>query len=396
MSIKVIELFAGVGGFRIGLNDIKEIDENGRAIENRDWDFVWSNQYEPSTKKQHAYECYKKRFGECDNTDINKVDKIKIPDHDLLVGGFPCQDYSVARTKSNGIEGKKGVLFWDIIDVLKAKQTPYVLLENVDRLLKSPAKQRGRDFAIMLKAFNDLGYSVEWQVINAADYGFPQRRRRVFIFAHKGEVKNILSKAFPVKKKDKTTINLNYYKDIVELSDKYDKGKLERAGTMYNGIVETYDIEPLKEKTVTLKDVLKISNEYNENLENYIVEDEKLDRWKYLRSSKRIDRVSKTGKKYVYSEGAMEFPDSLDKPSRTILTSESATSRTSHIIFDPSIEKYRRLTEIETEILQGFPINWTEGMPKGKRYFMMGNALVTGIVNRLEPYLKELITLDKK
>ena len=192
MKKTVIELFAGVGGFRVGLNNIKGFNEQGKAIENRDWDFVWANQWEPSTKIQHAYDCYTTRFGdECSNEDISKVDAKTIPDHSLLCGGFPCQDYSVARSLSNekGIEGKKGVLFWDIARILKEKNTPFFLLENVDRLLKSPSKQRGRDFGIMLRTLSDLGYNVEWRVINAADYGAAQRRRRIFLFGWKRTLK---------------------------------------------------------------------------------------------------------------------------------------------------------------------------------------------------------------
>ena len=202
MELKVVELFAGVGGFRVGLNHIKEIDANGHAIENGAWKFVWANQYEPSTKMQHAYECYIRRFGAENNSnvDISKVNKKDIPEHTLLVGGFPCQDYSVARSLSNekGIEGKKGVLFWDIKNILIAKNPPFVLLENVDRLLKSPAAKRGRDFAIMLKTFNDLNYDVQWRVINAGEYSMPQRRRRVFIFAYKKNTK--FAKNIKIKK----------------------------------------------------------------------------------------------------------------------------------------------------------------------------------------------------
>jgi DNA (cytosine-5)-methyltransferase 1 len=177
--MRVCELFAGVGGFRLGLEDCSD-----------EFRFVWANQWEPSKKVQHAYDCYIKRFGENENhvnEDISKIDKRSIPEHDLLVGGFPCQDYSVARTGARGIQGVKGVLWWQIREILREKQPRFVLLENVDRLLKSPAKQRGRDFAIMLACFNDLGYSVEWRVINAAEYGFVQRRRRIFIYAFKND-----------------------------------------------------------------------------------------------------------------------------------------------------------------------------------------------------------------
>ena len=114
-EVRIIELFAGVGGFRVGL-------------ERADKDFyktVWANQWEPATKIQHAAMVYAARFGKdsiC-NLDINTVKTEDIPDHDMLVGGFPCQDYSVATTLSNskGIEGKKGVLWWSIYRILKEK-----------------------------------------------------------------------------------------------------------------------------------------------------------------------------------------------------------------------------------------------------------------------------------
>src|SRR3989344_2464676 len=195
--LRVVELFAGVGGFRLGLSGTNRTNS-------KNFETVWFNQWEPSTKRQHAHEVYVARFPndkneirEHSNTNIAEAVRaaqrgdFKIPDHDVLVGGFPCQDYSVARTLSQaaGIAGKKGVLWWEIRNILELKQkegkpVPYLFLENVDRLLKSPASQRGRDFAVMLTTLSDLGYAVEWRVINAADYGMPQRRRRTFMLAY--------------------------------------------------------------------------------------------------------------------------------------------------------------------------------------------------------------------
>lgn len=169
----VCELFAGVGGFRLGLE---------RA--SREWTTVWANQWEPNKKVQHAFNCYCSHFGNGENhvnEDISSIEKANIPNHNLLVGGFPCQDYSVARTGAQGINGVKGVLWWQIREILEIKDPKFVLLENVDRLLKSPSSQRGRDFGVMLACLNELGYTVEWRVINAAEYGFAQRRRRIFI-----------------------------------------------------------------------------------------------------------------------------------------------------------------------------------------------------------------------
>ena len=137
-------------------------------------------------REQYAFECYTAHFGSqkyhvCQ--DITKA-KIDVPDHDLLVGGFPCQDYSIMKKNSAGIEGTKGALWWQIDDILREKRPKYVLLENVDRLIRSPAKQSGRDFSIILRCLYEKGYAVEWRVINAADYGYAQRRRRTFIMAY--------------------------------------------------------------------------------------------------------------------------------------------------------------------------------------------------------------------
>ena len=402
MESKVIELFAGVGGFRVGLNKIKEIDKTGKAIEEDKWKFVWANQWEPSTKKQHAYECYVERFGddEIANEDITKVDKKTIPNATLLVGGFPCQDYSVANVQTDkGITGKKGVLFWDIAEILREKETPFVLLENVDRLLKSPSKQKGRDFSIILKVFDELGYNVEWKVINAENYGMPQRRKRVFIFAYKRGLKyentfrenkeSIFEKTFSHIRVKEYVRNVREY-DIEKLSsEEYTDGKYQDFGYMENGIVSSFDVEDTKEEVYTLGKLLEDVN--SKDVQDYVVKDEQLERWKYLKSAKVIERTLKDGFKFIHREGAVSFPSRLDISARTLLTSAGTCSRTSHIIYDKNINKYRVLTPEECEAIQMFPVEWTKSLPKGKRYFMMGNALVTGVIERLSDVLLEIV-----
>ena len=417
MEKNVVELFAGVGGFRCGLNHVKHIDRDGKADEtNGNWDFIWANQWEPSTKTQAAFDCYIERFGEdsCICEDIGEIDKNVIPNHTLLVGGFPCQDYSVARSLSNekGIEGKKGVLWWEIAEVLEIKQPPFVLLENVDRLLRSPSTQRGRDFGIMLRSFLDNGYAVEWRVINAAEYGFPQRRRRVFIFAchnstkHYGElIKNsaerivfsegIFAKNFPVKDvkldKGRSNISQESYEDIVLVSDRFDF-HFFNAGCMINGKVNTYKVEPVEcVNKITLGEILEDDVD-----DKYIIAPDKLEKWKYLKGSKKIERKRPNGETYCYSEGAIAFPDHLDVPARTMLTSEGTTNRSSHIIgVDEEKDIYRILTPVEAERIQMFPDNWTDieskAMTERRRYFMMGNALVVGVVGRLGNALEEMV-----
>lgn len=409
MKKTVIELFAGVGGFRVGLNDIHGFDNNGKAIENRDWKFVWANQWEPATTVQHAYDCYVTRFGnECSNEDISKVNSKDIPNHALLCGGFPCQDYSVARSlsKEKGIEGKKGVLFWDIARILKDKETPFFLLENVDRLLKSPSKQRGRDFGIMLRTLSDLGYNVEWRIINAADYGAAQRRRRIFIFGWKETTKynenidyigpkyliaqeGVFARAFPIEQEDSKyrCLDLLQYEDTVDIT-KHFKAEFENAGIMINGKVWTRKITPIYEEPITIGEI----REKRKGLSKYILTGEKLKKFEYLRGGKKILRTRPDGTEYYYSEGSMSEYDSLDLPGRTMLTSEGSVNRSTHIIPDKETGKLRLLTPIEAERLQSFPDDWTNtGMPENRRYFMMGNALVTKVINRIEPILREII-----
>lgn len=383
MEKTMCELFAGVGGFRVGL---EKSDSS--------WNTVWANQWEPGKKSQHAFDCYVKNFGANKNyinEDIASINKETIPNHNLLVGGFPCQDYSVAHTGAEGIEGKKGVLWWQIRDILETKQPKFVLLENVDRLLKSPASQRGRDFGVILACFNDLGYSVEWRVINAAEYGFAQRRRRTFIYAYKNSTKyfkrvadksleDIVFKDGFFVSEFKISNNANgklydfKYKDIYDVSDNF-KLDFKNAGIMRNNQIYTVDVIPQENKPTVLRKVI----EDNEVDEKYYIGNS-LEKWEYLKGAKDILRKAGTPHEYHFREGAIPFPDSLDKPARTMLTSESSLNRSTHVIEDPKTKMYRKLTPIETERINGFPDDWTNtGMPESFRYFCMGNALVVRI-----------------
>lgn len=394
-TLKVAELFAGVGGFRLGL-------------EKSNYKVVWSNQWEPSTKTQHASLVYEARFGKENhsNQDIATVPTDEIPDHDLLCGGFPCQDYSVATTlhNSKGLKGKKGVLWWSIHRILEEKtnKPKYLFLENVDRLLKSPAKQRGRDFAVMLQSLNELGYAVEWRVINAAEYGMPQRRRRVFFIGyHKStEIYKRLQKADKIDwlTKEGTIANafpvnninsiqeIELKGDLVEITNNFNKtGKLspfQNTGMLVNGKVFTTKTEASYEGNFTvLGDILQ----NGEVTKDFFIDDKDKDKWEYLKGSKTIERVSSEGHKYKYSEGGMIYPDALDNASRTIITGEGgkSPSRFKHVV--ASDRGLRRLTPIELERLNMFPDNHTklEGITDTKRAFFMGNALVVGVIEKI-------------
>jgi len=412
---RVVELFAGVGGFRLGL-------------EPSGWQTLWANQWEPSTKTQHAADCYRAHWDDdtLSNEDVNLVvarlehDLDVIPDHDLLVGGFPCQDYSVAKTlnQAHGIEGKKGVLWWAIHKIIAAKGPQLVMLENVDRLLKSPSTQRGRDFAIILACLSDLGYLVEWRVVNAADYGFPQRRRRVFIVAHKvpeGITKpypkgplvwlysdGVLAHALPVEPAvDRGPSLLDRQPDMVlrghpaQITQEF--GWMNRVtpfrdgGVMWGRDVWTRSLDARSDaEQRTLGDILVPDTDVPEA---FFIPENQVTRWRCLKGAKNEDRVAANGHGYSYSEGAIAFPDRIELPSRTILTGEGGTSpsRFKHVI-QVDDGRLRRLTPVELERLNGFDDGWTDtGMPDGRRAFMMGNALVIGLVERVASVLADLL-----
>ncbi len=406
--IKTIELFAGVGGFRIGL------ERANLTFKKNLFEIVWSNQWEPSTKTQHASQIYEKHWGKENHSNVNieDIDLSEIPDHDLLVGGFPCQDYSVATSLKNskGLLGKKGVLWWSIHRILSEKKNKpkYLILENVDRLLKSPSNQRGRDFAVMLKSLDDLGYAVEWRVINAADYGFPQRRRRVFFIGyHKStatykNIKNdsldlwvlnegILANSFPVSK---SVVSENYFDiqgDLKEVSENFGKdlkiAPFLNSGILFKGKIYTAKtISNFDGKKTIINDIILKESEVPEE---YFIAENDIDKWTYLKGAKKEIRTTSNGFEYNYSEGGMVFPDALTEPSRTIITGEGgkAPSRFKHVI--ATKKGFRRLVPLELERLNMFPDNHTrlEGVSDTKRAFLMGNALVIGIVERIATVL---------
>jgi DNA (cytosine-5)-methyltransferase 1 len=403
MSIRIAELFAGIGGFRIGF------ESANKKLKQPDlFKVVWSNQWEPGEKAQHASRVYEHRFGPegHSNEDISTVNPGRIPKFDVLVGGFPCQDYSVAKplNMSNGLEGKKGVLWWDIHRFIEKQKPKMAILENVDRLLVSPGNQRGRDFAIMLASLSDLGYAIEWRIINAAEYGFSQRRRRIFIVAHKKGTEGyrrikassaealtssgLIATAFPITTETLIADTFELTGEVWEITENFNKGvggksPFLNAGICFNRRVTTQKTLPVyKGKVKTLGSVLVDESKVPDE---YFITPSELKIWKQHKGAKRIMRTKKNGIQYEYAEGAMSFPDSVEKPARTIITSEGGRtpSRFKHVVKTPS-GRYRRLLPIELEQLSGFPKRHTDlpGLTDARRAFFIGNALVTGIIDK--------------
>ncbi|MFB9124380.1 DNA (cytosine-5-)-methyltransferase [Paraburkholderia dipogonis] len=425
-TLRTLELFAGVGGFRLGLE----------AVQGSPFKIVLSNQFEPSRKKQHASEIYQARWPGCPhiNEDIFKVleseagaQAIADASPEVVVGGFPCQDFSIAKplSKSLGLAGKKGVLWWAITKLLQqriedAEPVKYLILENVDRLLSSPASCRGRDFSVILSTLYSLGYAVEWRTINAAEYGNAQRRRRVFIVGyHKStdvyrKLKSeglatdgsgwlqhtILNEALPCVPRnplDGVAPALSLRSDPFDEQLRYQplssgKSRFSNCGLMLDGDVRTFtvdaaDIADFSEFTghaqpLTLADIISKTGPVPTA---FYIKPRDEDKWRAAKAAKSVPRTT-NGFTYNYSEGAMLFPDPLDRPARTIITSEGGTTatRTKHAIRETG-GLIRRLVPEELEALNGFPRGFTAhpGVSDVTRALLMGNALVVPLVRRI-------------
>ena len=440
VAIRTVELFAGVGGFRHGLNAVSAPEEAPA------YDVVWSNQFEPGRKKQIAAEVYRARWGTTsvvnrdlfqvldDESEMARIDELA---PEMLVGGFPCQDYSVARTKNAaGLEGKKGVLWWCVTRFLQARidagsPIKYLLLENVDRLINSPSAHRGRDFAVMLASLQSLGYAVEWRVVNSADYGFAQRRKRVFIVAyhcstqaykdletqvaHHGAQEwltetGTIAAALPAAVKLNSKLaTFSVPPDVLQAQQEFSarchdngkklKTKFKAAGVCVGGIASTAELVPAsiddftkycgQKAKMVLGDVVCATTDIPES---FYIADSSTPRWEYLKGSKSIARTSPDGFEYTFSEGQMSFPDALDRPSRTIITSEGGGGalRTRHVVRDAT-GRLRRLVPEELEQLTGLPRGFTDGcgLTASQRAFLTGNALVTGLVTAIASVIAE-------
>lgn len=407
MEHTMCELFAGIGGFRIAFNHVTLKDNT--VQEEPLWTIVFANQWEPKINMQSAFKCYQYRFGKSRrhvNKDINKLNINSIPKHSVLTAGFPCQDFSVANSKnSKGIKGDKGSLLITLLDIIHKKKPPFILLENVDRLLKSPASQRGRDFAFLLKKLSLDGYIIEWRVINASDYGYAQRRRRVFIFAVHSDTKyaqnylnisdyedfsfeqSFFSDIFPIQ--DIISDNNNQI-DLQEnsLDDIIDNGHyfFDKTGICVGGEIFSTSVVPEYIYPIDLQDILiPGSDDFN-------LTEKQVKTIQENKGAKSVTRVHKDSQAcYTYSEGTVSFPDDLLMPSRTLTTYEGTVNRSAHVVKDPLTQKYRFLSPVECERLQMLPDGWTDILSNRQRYFVIGNSLVIGVVQRMADKLYTII-----
>ncbi|MDU7114185.1 MAG: DNA cytosine methyltransferase [Peptoniphilus harei] len=161
-----IDLFAGIGGFRIALESF-----GAQCVYSNEWD-------------KYAQETYKMNFGDIPEGDITQVDEKKIPDHDILCAGFPCQAFSISG-KQQGFEDSRGTLFFDVARIVKEKRPMVVFLENVKNFAKHDG---GKTLNVVRNTMNELGYSFQYSVLNPVDYGVPQKRERIYIVCFRNDI----------------------------------------------------------------------------------------------------------------------------------------------------------------------------------------------------------------
>ena len=195
--MKYIELFAGIGGFGLALNRLghecvyaNEWDKYAAQIYNKNFSKRWIQNKEGGNNAN--IKVGEEVYNRIDQRDIRTVPTSEIPNHDLLVAGFPCQAFSIAG-KRRGFNDTRGTLFFEIARILKDKQPKFFILENVKGLL---SHDNGNTFKTIISTLTELGYDLQWQVLNSKNFGVPQNRERVFIVGHlRGQPR---PKVFPI------------------------------------------------------------------------------------------------------------------------------------------------------------------------------------------------------
>ena len=361
-----VEMFCGVGGFRLGL-------------ERSGWNCLWANDND-----RYACEVYRRNFGskELIEADIGTINARSVPDHDLLTAGFPCQSFSVAG-KRKGFEDTRGTLFHDIARVVEAKRPPLLLLENVKGLLSA---QDGYCFARILQTLDELGYWTEWQVLNSKHFGVPQNRERVFVVGHLGEAGG--REIFP----------------ITETCEDLDGTHQEERNLIAKSVlIQSQGREPHIE---TRKDSVSHALKGKGGWEgNYVqVYDPKGIAPMLHKSGGRGTYLRQVGN--LFSSGAADgriydasgispslrgFSFGWSKPKIAIADTlcDRWLMETQHHDKPMCEYRIRRLTPTESERLQGFPDGWTEGVSSTQRYKLLGNAVTVNVIEFLGKRLLE-------
>jgi DNA (cytosine-5)-methyltransferase 1 len=386
--IKYFSLFSGIGGFELGIYnayvetangkknkgsktiektwDSKEYKESKSVGPERGWigkhNDCDSSRQEPPTCMgyseidKYAIKIYQKHFSKHKNYgDITKINPEKLPDFDLLVGGFPCQAFSIAG-KRKGFEDTRGTLFFDIARILRSKKPRFFLLENVKGLL---SHDNGFTFKTIIATLTELGYDIQWQVLNSKNFGVPQNRERVFIVGHLRETSR--PKVFPIGKSVKKDDNEQPVAHAINSSDWRGANRNQKQTTIWTNQSDTQqkrnksnDTNIVRGKTYT--DDMRIRRLAPNTADVHFIYDDYNHR---MRTDGNVGTV------------------------RATFGNEAMGNGNKVISEDFYSNKIRRLTPLECERLQGFPDGWTDGVSDTQRYKCLGNAVTVNVIQKI-------------
>jgi DNA (cytosine-5)-methyltransferase 1 len=380
-EIRFADLFCGIGGFRLG---IEKASEKLRIPVK----CVFSSEIE-----KNAVKIYEKNFKEIPSGDITKIQASDIPDIDILCGGFPCQDVSIAGKRA-GLKGKRTGLFFDIIRILKEKKPSIVFLENVKGLL---ASNGGWDFATVLIELEDAGYSVEWCVLNSKDFGVPQNRERVFIIGHLAG--RCRGKIFPIFGENKSTNGKNT-NEVFAICDSGESRELQIRSDIFpplrNGGGGCGQHNFICYPVLTPDRVNKNQNgrgvkNPNEPMFTLTAQDQHGVLLNYIGSvgNKRLEDGKDLSRNYP--QGSRVY--SSDGIAAT-LSSQAGGIGGKPGLYQIKKDKIRKLTPIECERLQAFPDRWTEGIADSNRYKCLGNSVTVNVIEAIAEKILKVMSND--
>ena len=362
-TYKAVELFAGIGGFRLACNHLN--------IET-----IWANDRDPT-----AIKVYKSNFGKDSIVEGDIWNLIEsVPNHDLLTGGFPCQPFSKAG-KKQGVQDYRGTLFEAIVKILSIQRPKYFVLENVSSLL---CLENGKNFQAILSALASLNYKIEWKVFNALEFGLPQNRERIVIVGSRDAMYN---ESYFVSKEILLQSSISVLSKITSLDEwniiNRDKLFFGTWGMAYGDRYISCDIPCAKNiHKLTLKSILQ--NEVNENFDFTEETEER------IKNSVFVNRFF-NGVQILYTQaGGARMGYSIFGVDGIAPTLTASSSR--HYERYKIGNMYRRLTNVEYARLQGFPDNHCNAVSIYKQYKLYGNAVPHQIVQYV---IEKLINEEK-
>ena len=363
--MKVFSMFSGIGGFELG---IKNTIPNAEFIGYSEID-------------KYATQIYERNFKGVKNYgDATKINERELPDFDLLVGGFPCQAFSIAG-KRLGFKETRGTLFFDIARILSHKKPKHFILENVRGLFSHDS---GRTFQTILRVLSDIGYMVQWELLNSKNFGVPQNRERIYLVGYLGGRSG--EKVFPlgqiIKEDNRENRPLELTSNMPQAYRVYDQSGISTTIKSVGGGVGAktglYNVGArFKNGEVVLSDTSTcLDANYYKGFDNM----------GQRTGATKVKVREATKKGYAIAQEG----DSINLSVPSSKTRRGRVGRGIAQTLDTGMQqhtlqnsKIRRLTPVECERLQGFPDGWTEGLSDTQRYKCLGNAVTTNVVSEV-------------